>query len=890
MLEREQGAGLGFVDAAELGQLSSLLHRDIRRQGVDPGTADDLVQEAWLRTLRSLPSVQSREGLGRWLRVVARRLVAELRRSNAHRHGRERRAARPEREVAAEVEVGEARVVALLRGLPDPYRTVLRLRFVEDRSVAEIAAELGSSPATVRSQLVRGVERLRARFEPRKGFGLAWLGAAVARFWRAPAALRWSSSAVVLVALVGLWRFALAVENGAATQLAAAASPIEAPAAVRTGERSPLAATRAEVSSAVSSSQLAPRFAPRAVSGVVRSPDGAPVAGARLWLGERLGEGVLVGASDARGRYSIAAVDAARFLWASAADWAPTRRVYVATIAAEREHDLVLTGSRGRLGLRVLTHERLPAAGVQVTLDGEPGGDRSHTTTSGALELAARFAIAGLTDERGFVELVKPALALPACEIRRGVEVLDCDELELALGDQDLELVLPPPAELRGVVRASDGEPAAGAVIELRQYEANVYLPVVADEAGRFLIRGLAAGEYAAMARDALSTSSALHTGRIAMGELAAIELRLSPHHALRGRATEEARLGGQPLAGALVRLYRSGQPGLPEDSLVHTDAEGRFAFVCMEGVEYRLELELPGEEFPCGTAESVRAGDEVELRVQHELRAREPLSIEFVSDAHAQLPTLVELRRWRPRIGHEIPVGADGRVSCALPPGDYELNAWVPGVGFWHGRRRLRTGPETQRVVLPRPGEVELVLDLPPGARAAFDAELIVGGLNPFGFEARGAFSHLRRFESDGSGRRYTALAFPGRCNYFVRAPGFADQTGALWVVEGELTRLQLAPVAGMLVELRLDYPRDALPGESMELWASGPAGRQRLHVAGAKSAADWLEFAAWVPVGTRTIEARSTRGLGGRADVGEGDVDGDAVGVRRVRVALRE
>ena len=89
------------------------------------------------------------------------------------------------------------------------------------------------------------------------------------------------------------------------------------------------------------------------------------------------------------------------------------------------------------------------------------------------------------------------------------------------------------------------------------------------------------------------------------------------------------------------------------------------------------------------------------------------------------------------------------------------------------HGRRRLRTGPETQRVVLPRPGEVELVLDLPPGARAAFDAELIVGGLNPFGFEARGAFSHLRRFESDGSGRRYTALAFPGRCNYFVRAPG---------------------------------------------------------------------------------------------------------------------
>lgn len=49
--------------------------------------------------------------------------------------------------------------------LPDPYREVVSMRFLAERSVAEIATVTGRPEATIKTQLYRGLARLRTLLE-----------------------------------------------------------------------------------------------------------------------------------------------------------------------------------------------------------------------------------------------------------------------------------------------------------------------------------------------------------------------------------------------------------------------------------------------------------------------------------------------------------------------------------------------------------------------------------------------------------------------------------------------------------------------------------------------------------------------------------------------------
>ncbi|MDF1701084.1 MAG: sigma-70 family RNA polymerase sigma factor, partial [Planctomycetota bacterium] len=143
--------------------------------------ADDVLQDTWSTALTRPPA--SRRALPNWLARVTRNAALQRRRSEKARVQREARSARSEaltgQTVLERAELHRTLVDEVM-ALDDPYRTALLLRGFEDRPPAEIAELTDPSPATVRSQLKRGHEKLRERLDRRwNGDRSAWMAALV---------------------------------------------------------------------------------------------------------------------------------------------------------------------------------------------------------------------------------------------------------------------------------------------------------------------------------------------------------------------------------------------------------------------------------------------------------------------------------------------------------------------------------------------------------------------------------------------------------------------------------------------------------------------------------------------------------------------------------------
>ena len=144
------------------------VYRSLARYTSDPGEAEDLTQEVFLRALRALPRYTDR-GLPYLAYLL--RISANLARDR-WRAGPARVvpvASIPDRPAPGPgpdgLAVASDRRAALLRALdriaPD-HRTVLRLRILEGRTATEVGAMTGRSPAAVRQLSVRALTALRA--------------------------------------------------------------------------------------------------------------------------------------------------------------------------------------------------------------------------------------------------------------------------------------------------------------------------------------------------------------------------------------------------------------------------------------------------------------------------------------------------------------------------------------------------------------------------------------------------------------------------------------------------------------------------------------------------------------------------------------------------------
>lgn len=157
------------------------IRRIAERFAVEAADVDDIVQNCFLRVIVGPTDVGAAESVEAWLCDIATREGEALQKDSA---GRQREIPDVDRvddnvDVRDDVlqQTEEARILArAIAGLPEPYRSVLHLRFHEATSTTSIAQELHRPRETVRKQLSRGIELLRRALPPSLFGALGLLG------------------------------------------------------------------------------------------------------------------------------------------------------------------------------------------------------------------------------------------------------------------------------------------------------------------------------------------------------------------------------------------------------------------------------------------------------------------------------------------------------------------------------------------------------------------------------------------------------------------------------------------------------------------------------------------------------------------------------------------
>ena len=123
---------------------------------VDQMAREDAVQNAWIKIVKNFQKIMAIECKKRGsycVIIVKNECISILRKNKA--------------KVSLDDlhEDSSASITQLIREMPEKYRTVLELRFIEERSTREIAQHLNIPEATVSTRIFRGrkllIDRLR---------------------------------------------------------------------------------------------------------------------------------------------------------------------------------------------------------------------------------------------------------------------------------------------------------------------------------------------------------------------------------------------------------------------------------------------------------------------------------------------------------------------------------------------------------------------------------------------------------------------------------------------------------------------------------------------------------------------------------------------------------
>ena len=183
----ELKAGSEAAYAWLIGEFQQPVYGLVYRIVNDPADAADTTQDVFLKVFRGMKDFHGQSSLKTWIYRIALHEAANRRRWWFRHKARETSIEPAETECASPGETAieialtdhadspfdcvahhevQHRVEQELRQVPEPYRTTLILRDLEEMSYEEIADVLEISLGTVKSRLTRGREALRQRLAP----------------------------------------------------------------------------------------------------------------------------------------------------------------------------------------------------------------------------------------------------------------------------------------------------------------------------------------------------------------------------------------------------------------------------------------------------------------------------------------------------------------------------------------------------------------------------------------------------------------------------------------------------------------------------------------------------------------------------------------------------
>ncbi len=750
-------------DSKPLGDVFDATADDLYRLALHlcgaPATAEDLVQATWLKAIQGADTFAPGSPVKPWLTgILHNEARMHFRREKVRSRPLERTEPAADPSVEAERRELIEALDAGIADLPEPYGPVVRLHLRHGLNANAIGEALGRPAGTVRTQLVRGLDRLRAILPA----SLAGVAAALALPTRGMAAVRTSvldsaaaakavgASSTGLAGATTLWRALAALAALVAVTTGVllwepwnGAAPAQAPtdprvAAVHLGDAEAPSTTdatlpevRREVPTEVSAPAPAadPSQATLRLSGRVASATGTPIPDAEVFAFRHRASVLLDGSfeheplasarSDADGRFTLDTDRGSFELFARAAGWAQLTAVRGTGDAALDEYDSarIVMAPAITIHGQVVAPDGQAIPAQQVELSSSYGTSASLRQDHPSVLLSGAGRFQAKTDDTGAFEFVGPEGARLWTSVEHP-DYLGYGESHELSSTELLRITLERGDEIHGRAFLANGRPAGGAEVRL---DSATYRKTVADAQGRFSIRGVDLGDdpergylsvkHPEAAAFCLSPIPARHHD---------LTLRLQAPRTLAGRVVDE---DDRPVAGAVLRVV--GQHLVTPNAMhmepttwewaqgiekTETDAEGRFAFQRLNEGRYTLQAAL--ENLSEGVIETQVAAGQTDVVVRITAAAiRKAVLTGTITSAADGTPLADADVAVYPAGGgmrREVRTDAEGRFELSgFEPGDYSVNTTAEGFAKRSQVASLALGDNPLEIALVRAVDV---------------------------------------------------------------------------------------------------------------------------------------------------------------------------------------